>query len=211
MNFSDEIGEILVEEQSLSSAWRVISQKLINSCKDICKKKGSLKFYCKHVESEMGLWDLRNGKSDTHFPSLDKFCGSPVSVSIPDTIYADKDLNGLYELLEKWLEQDRFGLDAEFVQELLEMNLGVQDSLQYELLSSRNNSSSLPTVDNGFLVVEYKGQSKYQDEEDAVQGLYRRPKKARLTEKYVKEDRHPPPGKPLCSRAPTAELIGDIC
>jgi hypothetical protein len=139
---------------------------------------------------------------------LDKFCGSPVSVSIPDTIYADNDLNGLYELLEKWLEQDRFGLDAEFVQELLEMNLGVQDSLQYELLSSRNNSSSLPTVDNGFLVVEYKGQLKYQDEE-AIQGLYRRSKKARLTEKYVKEDRSLPPGKPLCSRAPT-ELISDI-
>jgi hypothetical protein len=41
---------------------------------------------------------------------------------------ADNDLEGFYELLEKWLEQDRFGLDAEFVQELLEMNLGVQDS-----------------------------------------------------------------------------------
>ncbi|WJX62098.1 hypothetical protein P8452_47130 [Trifolium repens] len=151
MNFSDEIGEILVEERSTSSAWRVISQKLVNSCKDVCKKKGSLRFNCKHVESEMGLhkWDLRNGKSDTHFTSLDKFCGSPVSVSIPDTIYADNDLKGFYELSEKWLEQYRFGLDSEFVQELLEMNL----------------------VDNGFLVVEYKGQSKYQDEEDAVQGL----------------------------------------
>lgn len=208
MNFCDEIGQILVEERSPFSAWRVISQKLVNACKDICKKNGTFKFYCKHVESEMGLhrWDLRNSENDTHFTSLDKFCGSPGSVSIPDTIYADSDVKDLYELLEKWLEQDRFGLDAEFVQEILEPLLGVQDCLQYERLSSRNNSSSLPTVENGYLVVDRKGQSKYQDE--VIQGLYRRPKKARLTE-YVKENRCPPPGKPLCSRAPT-ELIGDI-
>lgn len=211
MEFSDDIGDILVEERSPFSAWRIISQKLLNACKDICEKKGTLKLYCKHVESETGLhkWDLRNETSDTHFTLLDKFCGSPGSVSIPDAIYADNDLKGLYERLEKWLEQDRFGFDVEFVQEILEQLPGVQDSLQYELLSSRNNSSSLPTVENGFLKVECKGQSKYQDEEEAVQGLYRRPKKARLTERYVKEHRCPPPGKSLCSRAPT-ELIGDI-
>lgn len=210
MGCSDEIGEILVEEQSSFSAWRVISQKLVNACKDICKQKGTLKFYCKHVESETCLhkWDLRNGISDTHFTSLDKFCGSLGSVSIPDIVYADNDLKGLYELLEKWLEQDRFGLDVEFVQEVLEQLPGVQDSLQYEILNSRNNSSSLPTVENGFLVVEWKGKSKYQEEE-AFHSLYGRPKKGRMTEKSVKEDRCPPPGKPLCSRAPS-ELIGDI-
>ncbi|KAL5080075.1 hypothetical protein RYX36_008496 [Vicia faba] len=211
MDFGDEIGEVLVEERSPIFAWKLISQKLVSACKDICKKKGTLKLYCKHVVSEMGLhkWDLRNGKSDTHFPSMDKFCGYPGFVSIPNTLYADSDPTGLYELLGKWLEQDRFGLDVEFVQEVLEQLPGVQDSLQYELLSSRTNSSSLPTVENGFLVVECKGQSKYQDEAAAVQGLYRRHKKARLTESFVKEDRCPPPGKPLCSRAPT-ELIGDI-
>lgn len=211
MDFGDEIGDILVEEQSPFSAWKLISQKLVSACKDICKEKGTLKLYCKHVVSEMGLhkWDLRNGKIDTHFPSLDKFCGYPGFVGIPDTLNADSDLTGLNELLGKWLEQDRFGLDVEFVQEVLEQLPGVQDSLQYELLSSRTNSSSLPTVENGFLVVESKGQSKYQDEAAAVQGLYRRPKKARLTESFVKEDQCPPPGKPLCSRAPT-ELIGDI-
>ncbi|KAI5442455.1 hypothetical protein KIW84_011503 [Lathyrus oleraceus] len=211
MDFGDEIGEVLVEERSPFSAWQLISQKLVSACKDICKKKGTLKLYCKHVGSEMGLhkWGLRNEKRDTHFPSLDKFCGYPGFVSIPDTLYADSDLTDLYELLGKWLEQDRFGLDVEFVQEVLEQLPGVQDSLQYELLSSRTNSSLLPTVENGLLVVECKGQSKFQDEAAAVQGLYRRPKKARLTENFVKEDRCPPPGKPLCSRAPT-ELIGDI-
>ncbi|XP_027358287.1 methyl-CpG-binding domain-containing protein 9 [Abrus precatorius] len=208
IGFIDEIGEILVEERSSFSAWSVISQKLVNACKDVCKQKGSLKFYCKHVENEACLrnWDLRNGKSDTHLTSLDKFCGSLGSVGIPDVIYAENDLKGLYEVLGKWLEQDRFGLDVEFVQEVLEQLPGVEDTLQYELLHSRNNSSSLPTVENGFLSVECNRDGSKSQE--AVQGLYRGPNKARLTEKQ-KEDRCPPPGKSLCSRAPT-ELVGDI-
>ncbi|KAK7266131.1 hypothetical protein RIF29_18771 [Crotalaria pallida] len=208
----DEIGEILVEERSSSSAWEVISQRLVNACKDICKQKGSLKFYCKHVENELCLhnWDTRNGESHSQFSSLEKFCGSLGSVSImPDVVYAENDLNSLFEILGKWLGQDRFGLDVEFVQELLEQLPGVQDSVQYELLNSRSNSSSFPTVENGFLVVEQRGGSQYQEEE-AVQGLYRRSKKARLTYKCVKEDRcPPPPGKRLCSRVPN-EHIGDL-
>lgn len=207
--FNDGIGEILVEERSSFSAWKAISEKLVNACKDICKQKGTLKFYCNHVENETWLhkWDLRNGKSDTYFTSLDKFCGSLGSVGIPDVVYADRDQEGIYEALGKWLEQDRFGLDVEFVQEVLEQLPGVEDSLQYELLNNRNNSSSLPTVENGFLVVELRDGSKY--EEEAVQGLYKRSKKVRLTEKSIKEGRRPPLGKPLCSRAPV-ELIGDI-
>ncbi|KAL5150389.1 Methyl-CpG-binding domain-containing protein 9 [Glycine soja] len=195
------LGEILVEERSSFSAWRVISQKLVNACKDILKLKGTLKFYCNHVDK----WDLRNGKSDTYCTSLDKFCGSLGSVGIPDVIYSDNDLEGIYVALGKWLEQDRFGLDVEFVQEVLEQLPSVQDSLQYELLNNRNNSSSLPTVENGFLVVEWRDGSKYQEE--AVQALYGRSKK--VTEKSIKESCHPPLGKPLCSRAP-GELIGDI-
>ncbi|XP_014510912.1 methyl-CpG-binding domain-containing protein 9 [Vigna radiata var. radiata] len=202
--FNDGIGEFCVEERSSCSAWRVISQKLVNAYKDFCKQKGTLKFYCNHVKNETCLhqWDLGNVKSD----ALDKFCGSLSSVGIPDVIYADSDLEGISEALRKWLEQDRFGLDVEFVQEVLEQLPGVE-SLQYELLNCRDNSSSLPTVENGFLVVEWRDGSKNQEE--ALQGLYRRSKKASLTKKSFKEGRRPPLGKPLCSRAP-GELIGDI-
>ena len=212
---TDGIGEILVEERSSSAAWIVISQKLVNACSDICKQKGTLKFYCKHVENEPCLhkWDIRNGRSDAQFSSLDNFCGSLGSVSLPNVIYADNDLKSVYGVLGKWLEQDRFGLDVEFVQEVLEQLPGVQDSPKYVLLSNRSNSSSLPTVENGFLVVEWRCGSQYQEEEEeeeeAVHGLYKRPKRVRLTETCVKEDRCPPPGKPLCSRVP-GELIGDI-
>ncbi|KAE9620106.1 putative histone acetyltransferase chromatin regulator PHD family [Lupinus albus] len=206
----DGIGEFLVEERSSSSAWGVMSQKLVNACKDICKQKGTLKFYCKHVENETCLheWDTVNGKSQSHFSSLDKFCASIGSVSIPDVIHADNDLDSLSVVLVKWLGPDRFGLDVEFVQEVLEQLPGVQDSLHYELLNSRINHSSFPTVENGFIVVERRGGSHYQEEE--AHGLYRSSKKVRLTEKCVKEDRcPPPPGKPLCSRVPN-EHVGDI-
>ncbi|CAL0317266.1 unnamed protein product [Lupinus luteus] len=206
----DGIGEILVEDRSSSSAWEVMSQKLVNACKDICKQKGTLKFYCKHVENEACLHecDTRNGKSHSHFSSLDKFCASIGSVSIPNVVHTENDLDSFSEILVKWLGQDRFGLDVEFVQEVLEKLPGVQDSLQYELLNSRNDNSSFPTVENCFLVVERRGGSQYQEEE--VQDLYRKSKKARLIEKCVEEDRcPPPPGKPLCSRVPN-EYIGDI-
>ncbi|MED6158579.1 hypothetical protein PIB30_034002 [Stylosanthes scabra] len=207
----DGIGEIWVEERSSSAAWRVMSQKVVNACNDICKQKGSLTFYCKHIGDEPCLhkWDTSSKKRDEHFSLLDKFSVSVGSVSVPDVTYADNDLKGLCEGLGKWLEQDRFGLDVEFMQELLEQLPGVKESLKYEPLSSRSNSSSLPTVENGFLVVEWRGGSQYHDENEAVQGLYKRPKKARLTETYVREDRCPPPGKSLCSRVPN-ELIGDI-
>ncbi|OIV90290.1 hypothetical protein TanjilG_13145 [Lupinus angustifolius] len=206
----DGIGEVLVEERSSSSAWGVMSQKLVDTCKDICKQKGTLKFYCKHVENETCLheWDTVNGNSHSHFSSLDKFCASVCSVSIPDVIHAANDLDSLSEVLVKWLGHDRFGLDVEFVQEVLEQLPGVQDSCHYELLNSRINHSSFPTVENGFVVVERRGGSHYQEEE--VHGLYRSSKKVRLTEKCVKEDRcPPPPGKPLCSRVPN-EHVGDI-
>ncbi|KAE9612723.1 putative histone acetyltransferase chromatin regulator PHD family [Lupinus albus] len=206
----DEIGEILVEDRLSSSAWEVMSQKLVNVCKDICKQKGTLKFYCKHVENEAWLLecDTWNGQSHSHFSSLDKFCASVGPISIPDVIHTENDLDGFSEVLIKWLGQDRFGLDVEFVQEVLEKLPGVQDSLQYELVNNRNDNYSFPTVENCFLVVDRRGGSQYQQEE--VQGLYRKSKKARLIEKCVEEDRcPPPPGKPLCSRVPN-EYIGDI-
>lgn len=203
----DDIGEILAEERSSSAAWRDISQKLINACNEICKQKGTLKFYCKHVENETCLH--RQGisyMSEIHLTSLAKFGRSP-AVSIPAVIHAGNDLDSIYELLRKWLEQDRFGLDVEFVQEVLELLPGVQGLSKYEFLNSRSNSSSLPTVGNGFLVADSRGGSLYQEEE-AVQGLYRRPKKVKLDKECI-ENHCPPPGKPLCSRVP-CELAGDV-
>ncbi|KAJ7970823.1 Methyl-CpG-binding domain-containing protein 9 [Quillaja saponaria] len=75
-----EIGVISVEEQSSSSAWRIMSQEVSNVCNGICKWKEILMFFCKHVDHETCLLRLQNEASST---SLSKFCGLPGSVSIP--------------------------------------------------------------------------------------------------------------------------------
>ncbi|KAF7819608.1 methyl-CpG-binding domain-containing protein 9 [Senna tora] len=209
LGLTDEIGEILVEEHSSSSAWRVISQKLVHVFSEICKQKGILKFYCNHVENELSFrkWDTGDADGEVNFTSLAKFCGSPGSLSMPALIQADNDLKILYEVLGKWLDQDRFGLDVEFVQEVLEKLPGVPSLSRYEFLNRRNNWSSLPTVGNGFLVVESR--DGLQSEEEAMQGSCRRSKKVKLIEEHVKQKHCPPPGKPLCSRVPF-ELVGDV-
>lgn len=202
------VGEIVVEECSSSSAWKEISQKIVDACSEICKQKGTLKLYCKHAQNEVCLheWNIRNNKNETHRTSFSKFCGSS-ALGIPAMVNADNDVENLYEVLRKWLEQDRFGLDVEFVQEVLELLPGVEGYTKYESLSTRSNSSSLLTVGNGFLVADWRGRSLYQEE--AVYGLYRRHKKVKLTEECVKEDHYPPPGKPLSSRIPF-EFNGDV-
>ncbi|KAK4272092.1 hypothetical protein QN277_020691 [Acacia crassicarpa] len=210
-NLSDDlgsIGEIMVEQCSSSSAWKDISQKLVNACSEICKQKGTLKLYCKHAGNETCVykWNIRNGKNETHPTSFAKFCGSP-ALGIPAMVQADDDLESLNEVLGKWLEQDRFGLDVEFVQEVLELLPGVEGFSRYEFLNTRSNGSSLLTVGNGFLVADWRDRSQYQEE--AVQGLYRRHKKVKLAKECAKEDRCPPPGKPLSSRVPF-ELVGDV-
>ncbi|KAI4346993.1 hypothetical protein L6164_007848 [Bauhinia variegata] len=206
----DEIGEILVEERSSSLAWRNISQKLIDVCTEICNQKGTLKFYCNHTENETDFHklDKKGGKNEIHSTPLSRFCGLPGSVSIPVIIEANNEANSLHEVLGNWLEQDRFGLDVEFVQEIIEQLPEVQCCSQYQFLNNRSNCSSFLTVGNGFLVVEWRGGSQYKEEE-VVQSLYRRPKKARMAEGCFKEERCPPPGKVLCSTV-ACELVGDV-
>ncbi|KAJ7970868.1 Methyl-CpG-binding domain-containing protein 9 [Quillaja saponaria] len=182
-----------------------MSQKVINVCNGICKRKGTLKFFCKHVDLETCLLRWQNKASST---SLSKFCGLPGSVSIPSIIQAHSELNFLYDILANWMEQDRFGLDVEFVQEILEQLPGVISCSPYQFLNSRSNYPTSLTVGNGFLVAKLKGGLDYNDEE-APQGLYRWFKKARSVEDCVKVDYCPPPGKPLCSRVPR-EIVGYV-
>jgi hypothetical protein len=135
---------------------------------------------------------------------LSKFCSSLASHSIPSVFQAGKELETSFDVLEKWLEQDRFGLDVEFLQEIIEQLSGVQACSRYEFLINRCNYSTSPTVGNGLLMVKLRG-GVHCIEEEALDGLFRRSKKARLVENHCP----PPPGKPLCSRVPP-ELVGDV-
>lgn len=196
----DEIGEISVEDCSSCTAWRKMSRKFTEVCSDITKNKGVFKLFCKHV-GDKAPWDVVDVEYRARFSSLEKFCGYSPSFSI---FRGEKEHNKLADVLFKWLDQDRFGLDTEFVQELIERLPGVKACSHYEYLKDRNNSSSI-TVGNGLLMVETDGGGLSRGEELSV-GSFRKSKKPKLVEQ---RDHDPPPGKPLSFRLPP-QVIGDF-
>ncbi|KAE8682418.1 7-dimethyl-8-ribityllumazine synthase family protein [Hibiscus syriacus] len=201
----DEIGEISVEEHSFSDAWRIISQKFIDACSAISKSKGALKFSCKHAGQETGssYWDMMDGKYKKTLTPLAKFCGFPVSLSLPFEYQANELLETGTEELTKWMEQDRFGLDAEFVQEIIEELPGVEACSRYESLRKRSSYSGSLTIRNGFLKIKTPDGLECEGEK-GLDGLFGKSKKPRLV-----DDRGLPAGKPLCLRLPP-ELLGDF-
>ncbi|KAK6267385.1 hypothetical protein QUC31_018222 [Theobroma cacao] len=200
----EEIGRISVEERSSSAAWKTMSQKFIDACSEICRRKGSLKFSCKHVGKEMELssWDMMDEKTKETYAPLVKFCGFPISFSIPFEHQADE-LETLADELTKWLGQDRFGLDAEFVQEIIEELPGIEACSRYESLKNRSSYLGSLTIRNGLLKIKTQGGLECKGEK-GLYGLFGKSKMLRLV-----DDRGPPAGKPLCSRLPV-ELVGDF-
>ncbi|KAL4353295.1 hypothetical protein GQ457_06G041410 [Hibiscus cannabinus] len=197
----DEIGEISVEEHSSPDAWRIISQKFFDACSEVCKRKGALKFFCKHAGKGMGSsnWDMMDEKYKETLTPLAKFCGfSPLLFE-----HQANELETWAEELKKWLEQDRFGLDSEFVQEIIEELPGVEACSQYESLRKRSSYSGSLTIRNGFLKIKTLDGFECEGEK-GLHGLFGKSKSPRLV-----DDRGPPAGKPLCLRLPP-ELLGDF-
>ncbi|CAN6574930.1 unnamed protein product [Malus baccata var. baccata] len=205
----DDIGEISVEDHSSSAAWGMISKKIVNACSEIFKQKGILKVFCKHVENAQGSQNevITNDSGNMNQSPLDKFCSSPGSVSISSELRADDEPGFSYDVLANWLDQDRFGLDVDFVQELLEQLPAAQSCSQYQFLNDRSSNSAQLTVGNGLLVV--KMGAGLHDKEEVLDGLFRRSKKVKLVKDHLKNDHPPPHGKPLCLRIPPA-LVGDV-
>ncbi|KAM6573464.1 hypothetical protein CsatA_017544 [Cannabis sativa] len=209
MGSIDEIGEFSAEEKSLSSVWRMISEKLVNACSEILKRRGSFRFFCKHVakDGDIPSHVMKNDTSKGNFLSLEKFSSSQ-GFDIPSVIHADKEIDSLKNIVEKWLNQDRFGLDVDFVQDILEQLPGVQACSQYQMLCERSSHSSSITIGNGLLVPKIRGSLECK-ENDTLNGLFRRSKKAKLIENDMMDNHCRPPGKQLCSKVPK-ELVGDV-
>ncbi|KAF2316132.1 hypothetical protein GH714_041399 [Hevea brasiliensis] len=186
LGLGDEIGEISAEECSSSSAWRMVSQKLIDAYSEICNRKGILKLYCKHVNNEIGsLTCDEDKKSSVGFASLAKFCSSPGSFGMP--LEYEGEVDNLAAALSKWLDQDRFGLDTDFVQEIIEQLPGVGACPNYEFLFNRGDYSESQTVGNGLLMAKRKNGADLDD-------LFQRSKKPRLGKDCGTGDHPPPPG-----------------
>ncbi|XP_010251295.1 PREDICTED: methyl-CpG-binding domain-containing protein 9 [Nelumbo nucifera] len=207
----DQIGEFVVEGRSSSSVWGMVSQTLVDACHKVYNKKGRLNFLCNH-DLDVGCSsysNVKDPKSKDDFGSLAKFCSLMGPVDIPCVIQSETDLENSCKALSRWLDQDRFGLDMEFVQEIIERLPGVDECSRYEFLDKRNYSSKAYTVGSGLLLAKRKSQVGDLEGEglDGLFRQYKRPRREGVVDHEI--DHHHPPGKPLSSRLP-AELIGDV-
>ncbi|PWA90946.1 bromodomain-containing protein [Artemisia annua] len=185
----DVIGEFMVEERSLSSVWQKAVETLLKACHEAYKNKKSLNFCCNHRVDEQYLGASYN------FDTLGKFCylSGPIN-KIPDKILKVDELEASCEVLRKWLELDRFGLEAEFVQELIEQLPGITACSKYKSLNARSQSSTSQTVRSGF----FRAISKDGLQHDAVSNS--------LTSTHKRPN---PPGRTVNSNLPP-HLMGDI-
>ncbi|KAF5177826.1 Methyl-cpg-binding domain-containing protein [Thalictrum thalictroides] len=206
----DEIGELCVEGKSYSLVWAEVSEKLVSACRDVFTKSGSFHFYCKH---ELGIIDSGSGdaNSEVTLGSLTKLCCLSGPVNIPHVIHSVNELDTSCKALSEWLKQDRFGLDVEFVQELIEQLPGAQSCSGYELLDTRREYPTLQTARSGHLMTKRKRD--VQCKEDlASDNFLTGCKKQRMQGFLQTHDidvRYPPPGKPLSTKL-SAELVSEI-
>lgn len=202
----DNIGEFLVEGRSSISVWKMVSQTLADACRNVYKQAGLCKFCCKDAVPRMWSSCLHS-ESTKGDDSLAKFCYISGPINIPCCIQSDDELITTCEALVKWLDQDRFGLDMEFVQEFIEQLPGVHACSEYKFLNERCDISKSQTVGSGFLLVKRKAGTQSEKEEDGfLKGCKRSRKQA--FEESVKKDCCPP-GKPVSLKLP-ADLIGDV-
>ncbi|CAN6448676.1 unnamed protein product [Victoria cruziana] len=212
----DEIGEFFVEGRSSSSVWNMVSQTLIDACIEIFKQSGVLHFCCSHnVHDVRGssspLPELFNAGVGESVQSLRKFCSSTGPKHIPQMITSENDLETSCQELRKWLNQDRFGLDVEFVQELLEHSSGVQSCSDYVLLAERNSPAVQKTVGSGSFIVKRKAEV-HGETKNTSDEICRSLKRSRKQDSVVEnetEGKAPPPGRPLSTKLPL-ELVGDV-
>ncbi|KAI3795987.1 hypothetical protein L1987_38648 [Smallanthus sonchifolius] len=144
----DLIGEFSVEGRSPSSAWQMVLETLLFACRQSFQDLKFLSFCCNHsVETE-------------HFycsygvDSLDKFRYlTGQTNSIPSLMLTVDQLDFSCVVLRRWLQLDRFGLDAEFVQELIEQLPKAFTCSEYKSLDARCQNSVSHTVGSGFFTV----------------------------------------------------------
>lgn len=197
----DCIGEFSVEGRSCSMVWDMASQTLLRAFHEVYKQVGILKFFCKHNVNEVEVKAAENNDS------LSKFCRLSGPSDIPHLVQSKSDFDSCLKMIVKWLQEDRFGLDTEFVQEILEQLPGIDGCLDYKFLSERGQNSGSQTVRSGFLLVKRKRDVQGGKVADGFLLSCKRPRKQFVEESEIKKSL--PSGKQLSSKLPTC-LIGDV-
>ncbi|KAI3988721.1 hypothetical protein MKX01_001493 [Papaver californicum] len=210
LGLQDEVGEFFAEGRSSSSVWGKVSEMFVEACREAFKKFCSVKFYCTHESDGTNSLSVTDAKDRNGVGSPSKFCDMSGPRHIPRVIQSLDELEMMCKEVEKWLNQDRFGLDMEFVQEIIEQLPGSDTCSEYEFLTRRSDYSNFVVVGNGLLHAKRKGLFQGMEYEEAADGLFRNCR--RLKQNMVQNlgtRRHFPHGKPLSSKLST-ELVGDV-
>ncbi|KAL6983676.1 hypothetical protein U1Q18_017055, partial [Sarracenia purpurea var. burkii] len=202
LELGDFIGEFLVEGRSSSMAWEMVSQTVLHACHELYKEIGILQFCCKHTVNGVSI----KAAADD-IDSLSKFCYLSGPTDIPHLVQSNTEYDTFNEVMMKWLRQDRFGLDLEFVQEILEQLPGIHACSEYICLTNRSQNSGSQTVRNGFLSVKRKRDVQCLKGADGSLLSCKSPRQ-QLVEDSEKNNSFPL-GKPLSAKLP-AYLIGDV-
>ena len=204
----DEIGEFYVEGRSSSSVWKMVSRTLIDACHEVYKQSGCLQFCCKH-ECGLSCSDGENLKDVQHIGSLERFCCASGPIETSRVIQNDIELEASFRSLTKWLEQDRFGLDVGFVQEIIETLPASRACSGYHFQIDRSKFSLSCTVGSGMLLAIQKNGERAGEVSYVMYSGKNGSKLWDLPEDPPLPDIRPPPGRPLSSKLP-GELVGDV-
>jgi len=204
----DEIGEFYVEGRSSSSVWKMVSRTLIDACHEVYKQSGCLRFCCRH-QCDSSCSDGENLKDVQHIGSLDRFCCAAGPLETPRVIRKDIELETSFRSLRKWLEQDRFGLDMGFVQEIIETLPASRTCSRYHFLIDRSNFSSSCTVKSWMLLAIQKNRERVGEVSYGLYSGKNGSKPQDFPEDPPLADIRPPLGRPLSSKLP-GELVGDV-
>ncbi|KAI3670057.1 hypothetical protein L6452_41650 [Arctium lappa] len=146
----DFIGELLVEDSSPSSAWKLLLEKVADALQVNMKRGGSLQCFCEHAEDLKFLSSMQSicPSSRDQVASLGKF-GSQHRV-----VQGEKEYSAFLKSLTKWLRCYRFGLDIGFVQEIIEQLPGAGACSGYISCKDRLTNSSLTIVNKKIKIKE---------------------------------------------------------
>lgn len=144
----DFIGELLVEDSSPSSAWKLLLEKVSDALQENVKRGGSFQCFCEHAEDLKSICPSSRDPVD----SLGNFSSQLVKGT--SVIQGDKESRGFSKSLMEWLGDYGFGLDIGFVQEIIEQLPGAGACSGYRLCRDRLTHSSLTFLNKKIKVKE---------------------------------------------------------
>lgn len=187
--------EFEVESRSSSTAWEKVSHTLLGICREHFKQEGHIRFCCQHNTNGISI------ENQDHLDSLSRYCYSNSPVDIPPLLQNESMLTATFEMLHTWLNRDRFGLDTDFVQEIIEQLPGVTACLEYKSLNLRKSNEALQTIGSGFFLAERRTRDTF--------GIGKKAQLQSGDRSDIFRRDLCPAGKPLNSRLPS-NLIGDV-